>query len=47
MDNIVVSLYAKFDHDRLRNAKVLVPWKSDNNNPNNKNNIHSDWWPVK
>jgi len=46
VDNIVVELmnvYAKFDYDRLRNGKVLVLWKSDNNkNPNknkNKNNV--------
>jgi len=31
VENIVINLCAKFDYDRLRNGKVLVLWKSDNN----------------
>ena len=30
MGNIVASLYAKFNYDRMRNGKVLVNRKSDN-----------------
>jgi len=40
VDNIVTSLYAKFD-DRLWNEKALVDRQSDNNN-----NIYSHWGPV-
>jgi len=43
VDNIIFNLGAKFNDDRLRNEKVLVHWKSDNSNPNNKhkNNVRT------
>jgi len=44
VENIVSSLYAKFNCDRLWNGKVLGNWKSDTKN-SNKNNIGSDWGP--
>jgi len=39
VDNIVSNLYVQFNDDRLWNEKVLVLWKSDNNNPENNNNV--------
>jgi len=47
VENIVTNLYAKFNDDRLWNEKVLVLWKSDNiNNNNKKNNVRSHWGLV-
>jgi len=48
VENIVTNLHAKFNDDRLWNGKVLVLWKSYNNNPKKKykNNVHSHWRPV-
>jgi len=43
--NTVTSLKWKFNYDQLRNRKVLVLWKSDNNK-NNNNNVCSRWGPV-
>jgi len=31
LENIAINSYAKFNHDRLQNEKVLGNWKSDNN----------------
>jgi len=48
-DNFVVNVYAKIHYDRLRNGKVLVLWKFDNNNnpnKNNKNYVRGHWRPV-
>ena len=40
MENTVTNPYAKFNYDRLRNAKVLGNGKSNNNNhKNNKSNV--------
>jgi len=39
--NIITSVCAKFNYDRLHIDKVLGYWKSDNNN--NKNIVHSAW----
>jgi len=43
VENIVFSLYAKFNDDRLRNEKALVLRKFDNN-PNN--DVRGAWGPV-
>ena len=42
-----ISSRIKFNCDWLRNEKVLVLWKSVNNNkPNNNNNVRCRWGPV-
>ena len=46
VENIVTNLCAKLNYDRLRSEKVLGNWKSDNNNPKNKNNVRSHWGPI-
>jgi len=51
VENMVFSLYAKFNDGRFWNEKALVLWKSDNNNPknknkNNNNNVGSACGPV-
>ena len=37
MDNVVTYPYAKFDYNRLWNAKALADGKRDNNNTKKKN----------
>jgi len=49
VENIVTNVHANFNDDRLWNERILVLWKSDNNNNpknNNKNNVRSRWGPV-
>ena len=46
MQNILINMCEKFNYDRLRNDRTLVHLKSDNNNPNNKNNVRGHWGPV-
>jgi len=44
--NIVTNLQPKFNYDQLRNGKVLVLCKSDNNNNMINNDVRSSWGPV-
>jgi len=42
MQNILINVREQFHNDRLRNARALGNWKSDNNkNPNNNSNVCS------
>ena len=45
MQNVVIVMYEKF-HNRLRNDRALVHWKSDNTNPK-KNNVGSTYYQLR